>query len=95
MLWIERATTAPPEGKVAKACDPVSGKIRSSIDKKCGPPVDISTAFPGCGTGDAATLAGCLDQIVECHVCLALNQADNLARDCDDFDDGVVNGSCP
>ena len=86
---------ADPKGKIAKACDPVSGKIRSAIDKKCGSPVDTSTAFSGCGTADAATLAACLDQIVECNVCVLLNQADNLARDCDDFDDGTTNGSCP
>ena len=89
-----------PKGKIAKACDPTTGKIRSTIDKKCGS-VDFPGAFPqvvaipGCGTDDPATLATCLDQIVEWHVCLALNTADNLARDCDDFDDGMVNGSCP
>jgi hypothetical protein len=83
-----------PKGKIARACDPATGKIRSTIDKKCGAPVDPSTAFPGCGTGDPAALATCLDEIVECHVCLALNQADNLARNCDWFDDGVENGSC-
>ncbi len=89
-----------PKGKIAKACDPTTGKIKRSIDKKCGS-VDFPGAFPqviaipGCGTDDPALLATCLDQIVECHVCLALNTADALARDCDEFDDGVVNGSCP
>ena len=89
-----------PKGKIAKACDPVTGKIRSAIDKKC-EGADFPglfpqlVAFPGCGTDDHATLATCLDRIVECRVCLALNQADALARDCDDFDDGMLNGSCP
>ena len=83
------------KGKIAKACDPTSGKIPSTIDKKCSSPVNTSTAFPVCETSDPLTLAACLDQKIECRVCLALNQADNLARDCDEFDDGVVNGSCP
>ncbi len=28
-------------------------------------------------------------------LCLALNAADNLDRSCDEFDDGLFNGSCP
>jgi cysteine-rich repeat protein len=82
--------------KIAKACDPVSGTIRSKIDKKCvGKDVDLSDAFASCGTDDPEELATCLDEIVECRVCLALNEADALNRDCDDFDDGVLNESCP
>jgi hypothetical protein len=47
--------------------------------------------------GGEATLADfevCIDTLVECQVCLALNEVDALNRDCDAFDDGVVNGSC-
>lgn len=85
-----------PKGKIAKACEPVSGTIRSKIDKKCvGKGVDLLDAFASCDTDDPGELAICLDQIVECQVCLALNEADALDRDCDDFDDGVVNESCP
>jgi cysteine-rich repeat protein len=84
------------KGKIAKACDPVSGTIRSKIDKKCvGKAVDLSDAFASCDTDDPGPLATCLDQIVECQVCLALNEADALDQDCDDFDDKVVNESCP
>ena len=54
-----------------------------------------STAFPGCGTSDPADLAACLDERVECRVCLTLNEADELNRDCDLFDDGAANASCP
>ncbi len=99
-LGLQGCMGQDPKGKIAKACDPTTGKIKRSIDKKCGG-VDFPGAFPevvaipGCGTNDPAILAACLDQIVECQVCLALNQADNLAQDCDEFDDGVVNGSCP
>ena len=81
-----------PKGKIARTCDPIIGKIRKAIDKKC---VGIAGAFPGCGTDDSAELAMCLDAAVECRVCLALNQADGLRIDCDGFDDGLVNGSCP
>ncbi len=40
------------------------------------------------------SLATCLDRIVECQACLALNQAEALDRDCDWFDDGIANASC-
>jgi cysteine-rich repeat protein len=83
-------------GKIAKACAPASGTIRKKIDKKCaGKGVDLSDAFAGCDTDDPGDLATCLDEIVECQVCLALNEADALDRDCDDFDDDVINESCP
>ncbi len=56
--------------------------------------MDLSDAFPGCATDAAAALATCVDETVECRVCLALNRADDLARDCDLFDDGMLNASC-
>ena len=79
-----------PKGKIEKFCDPAAGKIADpAIAKKCvGKGVDLSDAFPACGTDDPAALAVCLDRAVECNVCLALNIADDLDRDCDDFDDG-------
>jgi len=40
-------------------------------------------------------LATCIDQRVECRICLTLNAVDNMAVDCDSFDDGQVNLSCP
>ena len=42
-----------------------------------------------------AELRACLDRLVECEVCLALNQVDEISRDCDELDDGMLNGSCP
>ena len=51
--------------------------------------VDLSGAFPGCGTDDPAAL-----ETVACRVCVAFNQADDLALGCDVVDDGVENASC-
>ena len=76
------------KGKIDKHC---GTKLDSTISKKC-PDTDI---FPGCGALDVAGLADCVDQIVECEVCRLLNAIDGLSRDCDEFDDGVVNASCP
>jgi cysteine-rich repeat protein len=88
---------ADMKGKVEKACDPATGKIKTTIDKKCA--ADLG-AFAGCNDPNgplptAGELASCIDQLVECEVCLALNAADGLDHDCDLFDDGQANGSCP
>jgi len=78
------------KGKQQKDC---FTKLDSTIGKKC-PATDIDL-FPGCGTVDAAGLSACIDLIVECEVCRFLNDLDNLGRNCDEFDNGVEDGSCP
>ncbi len=82
-----------PKGKIAKACQ---GKLKDKLDSKCAGTLDV---FPGCNDPIAPSttqeLADCLNRFVECRVCLGLNAADNTERDCDDFDDGALNGSCP
>jgi hypothetical protein len=88
---IELCMGHDPKSKISKAC--VTRTDDTIGGSKC-VGTDLSAAFPGCGTSDPGVLGDCLDRLVECRVCLALNTVDNLARDCDDFDDGVVNGSC-
>jgi len=82
-----------PKGKIIKACDT---KLSDTLGKKCGSAV-IATTFPGgCSGSDNLTILGqCLDRLVECRVCLGLNAADALNRNCDEFDDGLANASCP
>ena len=71
---------ADPKGKVAKVCDNTSGKLAmKTIDKSCtARGVDLSDAFPGCGTDDPALLAECIDQNGACATCLMFQQADAL-----------------
>ena len=45
--------------------------------------------------GPGADFAECAEVQVECYVCRTLNASDSMNRDCDDFDDGEDNGSCP
>ncbi len=75
--------------KVTKACE---SNLDATIRSKCGR-LDLAALFPGCGTPDRGALSDCLDRLVECRVCKALNAADALSRDCDDFDDGLTNAS--
>ena len=80
-----------PRGKIAKECD---SKLQDKIQKKCfDKSVDLSVAFPGFDP-NSGTLKDFVEVMVECEVCLYWNNIDGLDRNCDLFDDGVVNGSC-
>jgi hypothetical protein len=82
---------ADSKGKIAKALV----KLGSDITKKCDAPGVTTTSFPGSCTGmSGAALAQCLDRLVECRVCQAINDMDALFVNCDVFDDGVANGTC-
>jgi hypothetical protein len=87
-----------PKGQIAKACTDPDGqdKIHQDLAKKCvAKGVDVAVAFPPCGvTDDANATHACIEPKIECRVCQALNQADGLNRDCDEFDDGQINNSC-
>ena len=83
---------ADSDGTIAAALS----KLGDAVDKKCAPPVSTALALPGLCAGQSGTaLRDCIDQRVECRVCLMLNATDNLGVDCDSFDDGQVNLSCP
>jgi pimeloyl-ACP methyl ester carboxylesterase len=70
-------------------------KLTDAIAKKC-PGVNTAVALPGlCAGRTGAALADCLNERVQCRVCLTLNLVDNVAADCDAFDDGQLNLSCP
>jgi hypothetical protein len=75
-----------PKGKITKKC---GGDF--DIAKKCSGQ-DLDAMIPGCA--GAPDHAACIDQKIECEVCLALNTLDGLDRSCDEFDDGVIDGSC-
>ncbi len=80
------AILADEKRKIAGA----ASKLATLVDKKCS---DVASAFPGVCAA-AGDFAGCVDRRAACASCRLLNAADGLARDCDEFDDGVVNDSC-
>ena len=81
------------KGKIEKTC---VTKLAEKITKKC-TDLDYAALFPGeCSSEDTlADFATCLEQRVECRFCLAVDEADDLDRNCDEFDDGLFNASCP
>ncbi len=90
---LEACVFADPKGKVAKFC---GRSISKQVQKKCVlKDVNLAAAFPGIGVAGASALENALGQTTGCLACRALNTADALNRDCDDADDGIVNGSCP
>jgi hypothetical protein len=88
---------ADPKGKVAAACDDATGAVATKVvPKACvAKTVNLATAFPGCAETDAALLAACAERAGRCAACTALSDADALAADCDAYDDGAANASCP
>ena len=81
-----------PKNSIQKDC---TDKLLGAINGKCAG-ADLGDLFQGCvpAPANAAELQNCVDYMVECEVCLLLNEIDGLTRDCDDFDDGMANGSC-
>jgi cysteine-rich repeat protein len=89
---------ADTRGKIGKATGLVSGKLAS----KC-PSGSLAGIFPGlAGTCppygaavDANGIASCSRDRLECRLCRIFNFAYGLDRDCDLFDDGEADASCP
>ncbi len=86
-----------PDGKIAKK----EAKKEVDIDDKCAG-MDLAALFPGLDAlppgsacyGSTAALAECVDWRVECRVCQTINSMDGTNRNCDEFDNGVLDGSC-
>lgn len=84
-----------PVLRIRRSCARETGTIRRRIDTRCvAEGVDLAVAFPGCGSNDPAEVAACLKHRAACRACVALNQADGLAHDCDASDDGSNNATC-
>jgi len=91
---LARCIAFDPRDRIAKKCDPVLGPLTTKTLPRSCAGVELSAAFPGCGTADPGEFASCVDEAVACRVCIGLNQADGLDENCDLLDDGVENSSC-
>ena len=88
------SVTADAKGKI----DKTRLKIIDLFAKKC---VPFSVTLTDVLDGDCAQtsnsiedFSACVVNAGQCRTCQIFNAADNLAHDCDAFDDGVTNGSC-
>jgi hypothetical protein len=85
---------ADDKGKIQKAAD----KLTDKTVKACHPQaLELRDLFDGrCADAPSFTdLGTCAATIARCRFCRALNVTDDLALDCDDFDDSTANASCP
>jgi cysteine-rich repeat protein len=71
------------------------GKLASARLKKCAG-VDLAAAFPGeCSATIGAAFDACVVASASCRTCRFFNLADGLSRDCDLFDNGAADSTCP
>lgn len=75
-------------GKIAKTVD----KLRSAVAKDC-LGVSLEATFPG-DCAQAQDFSGCVNELVQCRACNTVNGMDGIDASCDEFDDGVANGTC-
>ena len=84
-----------PKLKIAKRITKLSEEVTKCVDKGV---TTVGPAFPGECSGEAnGTFAACVSERASCRFCLAINIADDInpPLNCDLFDDGAANVSCP
>lgn len=85
---------ADSAGKIQKAVTSLGEKIARTCDE----PGVTATAFAShatCAGRQGQALASCIDEVTNCRVCQTLNGIDDLSVDCDLFDNGAADASCP
>lgn len=82
---------ADTKARIAKSV----AKLDADVARSCEAPGVTFGSFPGaCDGSSGSALVQCLDRVVGCRVCQAIDGMDALSVDCDLFDDGAANGSC-
>ena len=86
------ALRADARGRIAKE----TARLATRVEKAC-ENVAPAGAFPGScnGAADAAELASCTAASSRCRMCRAFNATNDVHEDCDLFDNGGADASCP
>ena len=84
-----QAVVDDPRLKLAK----LEAKVRKVLDRKC-LGFETEILFPGL-CSRSSDLVSCLSAGSRCQLCLSANEAHGLQADCEVFDDGAANDSCP
>jgi hypothetical protein len=85
-----------PDAKISK----LETKLAGTFQKKCldRGVIGLGTVFPGACSGEAdGAFGACATRQAACRFCVSANTADAIDPpvDCDLFDDGIANGTCP
>jgi hypothetical protein len=81
-----------PKGRIARA----EWKVTDKVERAC--PLGLANLFPGTCSGRAGTpsdLAQCANEAARCRGCKAAEGFGALMLDCEVFDNGVADSSCP
>jgi hypothetical protein len=83
---------ADPKGRIARA----ERRLADKIERVC--QGDLTGLFPGTcsgGAGTALDLAECANEAARCRSCKAAEGFGALTLDCEEFDNGLADSSCP
>jgi hypothetical protein len=89
---IESSLTADARQVLARTTTALAQKAADACTGQ-----SLRTLFPGAcaASPDPGALAACATGSARCRFCQSLNASDAMTLDCDVFDDGAADGSCP
>ena len=70
-------------------------KLVTVIERAMAKSCPYSSYLQGCGDQSSGAIAACMDRIADCRACEFVAGVDGTTPDCDTFDDGALNDSCP
>ncbi len=90
----------PPQPDTSNKIAKSTARLAKAVSRRCidRGAVPLSTVFPGaCASETDADYPACIGRQVACRFCRGARDADDIVAplDCDVFDDGTANGSCP
>lgn len=90
----------PPQSDPRGVVNREEARLLDKVHTKCvlKGVTPVGAQFPGaCGAEDDDDFAGCVSERVACRFCQSVNIADaiNPPLNCDAFDNGAIDGSCP
>lgn len=88
---ILQSVAADPNAQLGK----IITNLTNDLTDRCDTPGVTLTAVGPCAGLTGTSARDCVINRVQCRSCLMINAMDSLAIDCDTFDDGLANASCP
>ena len=70
-------------------------KLVGAAEKVAAKSCPYSSYLAGCSDQSPAGIAACMDRVADCRACKFTSGVDGTTTDCDTFDDGAGNDSCP
>jgi cysteine-rich repeat protein len=70
-------------------------KLVSAAGKAAAKSCPYSSYLRACSDQSPAGIAACMDRVADCRACKLAGGIDGTTTDCDTFDDGAANDSCP